>query len=95
MGYMRKKTEAIITAAQDQALQTNWNKHVIDKDISPKCRISQIGDESVMHIASGCEGLKKRQDKVRPNAVGRRVHWELCKKYGIECSKKWYQHMPE
>ena len=26
--------------------------------------------------------------------MGRRVHWELCKKYGIECAGRWYEHVP-
>ena len=96
MGYLKKGTEAIITAAQDQALRTNWIKAVIDKqNISPKCRVCQNADESAMHIASGCEGLAKRQYKIRHDTIGRRVHWELCRKYGIECSEKWYQHIPE
>lgn len=30
-GYMKKGTETIITAAQEQALQANWVKHAIDK----------------------------------------------------------------
>ena len=23
-----------------------------------------------------------------------RVHWEMCRKYGIECNDKWYDHQP-
>ena len=58
MGYMKKGTEAIITAAQGQALQTNWIKHAIDKqDISTKCRIFNT-DQSATHITSGFEGLE-------------------------------------
>ena len=26
--------------------------------------------------------------------MGARIHWELCKKYGIDCAKKWYNHLP-
>ena len=22
------------------------------------------------------------------------VHWEMCRKYGIECAHKWYDHQP-
>lgn len=58
MGCMKKGTEAIITVAQRQALQTNWIKHAIDKqDISPKCRIFNT-DQSETHITSGFEGLE-------------------------------------
>lgn len=56
---MKKGTEAIITVAQRQALQTNWIKHAIDKqDISPKCRIFNT-DQSETHITSGFEGLEQ------------------------------------
>ena len=72
---MKKEIEAIVIAAQDQALRTDWIKLAIDKwDISPKCRICQTEDESVMHIVRGCKGLAKRQYKVRNDAVRRRIH---------------------
>ena len=48
-----------------------------------------------MHIASGCEVLAQRRYKLRHNLVGRRVHWELCKKYNIVCTPKWFDHVPE
>ena len=22
------------------------------------------------------------------------MHWEICRKYGIECTDKWYDHKP-
>ena len=27
--------------------------------------------------------------------MGLRVYWELCKKFGIKCSDKWYKEVPE
>ena len=33
---------------------------------------------------------KRRHDKVCLN-----LHWNLCKKYGVEVEEKWYQHKPE
>ena len=48
-----------------------------------------------MHIASGCEVLAKRQYKLRHDLVGRRVHWEICRKHGIKCTEKWFDHVPE
>ena len=39
-GYLKKETEGLIMAAQDQAIRTNWIRHNIDKeDISPSCRL--------------------------------------------------------
>ena len=26
--------------------------------------------------------------------MGSRIHWELCRKYGIECTEKWFNHIP-
>ena len=47
MGCMKKGTEAIITTAQDQALQTNWIEDAIDEQhISLKCTICQTENES-------------------------------------------------
>ena len=28
------------------------------------------------------------------SATTRWVHWEMCKKYGIKCNDKWYDHQP-
>ena len=25
----------------------------------------------------------------------RKIHWDICKKRGLECSEKWYEHAPE
>ena len=27
--------------------------------------------------------------------VARAVHWNLCKKYQMSCSNKWYEHQPQ
>ena len=29
------------------------------------------------------------------DVVGRVIHWEVCKEYGVECSDKWYEHSPK
>ena len=26
--------------------------------------------------------------------MGLRIHWELCRKYRMECVSKWYEHVP-
>ena len=26
--------------------------------------------------------------------MGSRIHWELCRKYGIKCEDKWFNHVP-
>ena len=94
-GYLGKATEAYICAAQENVLETRGRKkYIYGEDVNPKCRICGLWDENVRHLASGCEELAKRQYVIRHDNMGKRVHWELCRKYGIECGEKWYEHVP-
>ena len=36
----------------------------------------------------------QKQYKRKHDNVARRVHWELCKKHGLESSDRWYEHTP-
>ena len=47
-----------------------------------------------MHLVSVCPKLAQKQYKRRHDNVARRVHWELCKKHGLESSDRWYEHTP-
>ena len=92
-GLLKKETEGMLFAAQEQALRTNSVKAKIDKQpVSPKCRLCGTKEETVMHLGSGCPKLAQKQYKIRLDNVARRVHWELCKKHGLESSDSWYEH---
>ena len=95
-GFLTKATEGYIMAAQEQALQTKWRKSTIEgsEDEDGLCRICGKWFETVKHIVSGCSELAKKQYRIRHDKVGSRIHWELCRKYGIECASKWYDHVP-
>ena len=45
-----------------------------------------------MHLVSGCQKLAQKQYKKRHDNVSRRVHWELCKKHGLERSDRCYEN---
>ena len=95
-GNLKKETEGLLMAAQDQALRTNLIKAKIDKSHDdPKCRMCKEGDESVTHIISQCKRLAQKEYKTRHDNVAKAVHWELCKKNGLEHAEKWYEHVPE
>ena len=49
---------------------------------------------TIIIIISGCKRLAQREYKKRHDKVALRVHWEMCRKYGIECTDKWYDHQP-
>ena len=58
-GWVKKSTEAIITAARDQVLRTNWIKASVDKqECFPLCRVCHSADESAMLIARGICNLQ-------------------------------------
>ena len=51
-GFLKKETEGMLFAAQEQELRT------IDKQtVSPKCRLCGTKGETVMHLVSGCPQL--------------------------------------
>ena len=51
--------------------------------------------KSVQHITSGCEKLAQKEYKRRHGNVAKKVHWDICKKNGLEHSEKSYEHAPE
>ena len=95
-GFLTKASEGYIMAAQEQALQTRWRKSTIEgvEDENGLCRICGKWFETVKHVVSGCSELAKKQYRIRHDKVGSRIHWELCRKFGIECASKWYDHVP-
>ena len=51
--------------------------------------------ETVQHIICECEKLAQKEYKRRHDNVARRLHWDLCKKNGLKCNVKWYEHEPD
>ena len=95
-GFLKKETEGLIFAAQDQALRTNWiKKHIDKRDVSEKCRMCGVRDESVDHLIAECEKLAQKQYKPRHDNIARIVHLELCQKFGLIGKMKWYNHKPD
>ncbi|XP_063604907.1 uncharacterized protein LOC134780228 [Penaeus indicus] len=96
-GIIKKETEGLIMAAQDQALRTNAIKKYIDKaDISPKCRLCGDRDETISHIITECSALAQKQYKYwRHDKVAQIIHWVFCGRVGVKRADKWYDHEPE
>ena len=89
-------TKALLCAAQEQAIRTNYIKHYIDKTSeSNLCRLCGKKGESLRHLVTGCDKLPQKDYKRRDCNVAKKVHWDLCKKNGLEHTEKWYEHDPE
>ena len=90
---IKKETEGLILAAQDQALRLNYVKWKIDKTAaSPICRLCHLKNETADHILSCCSKLSQSEYKSRHDNVAAAVHWCMCRKYLIPCTDIWYEH---
>ena len=93
---LKRETEGLILAAQEQALNTNAiNKNIYGMECSDRCRLCGEALETVTHIVSACSVLAQREYKRRHDKVCLNLHWGLCRKYGLKVCDNWYQHQPE
>ena len=96
-GELKKETEGMLMAAQDQALRTRYIQNRIDgqASVSPMCRKCEQKMETINHIISECPALAQNEYKKRHDTVAKALHWKISKEYNIPCSEKWYNHVPE
>ena len=95
-GDLKRETESLILAAQEQALNTNAiNKNIYGLDCTDRCRLCGTELETATHIVSACSVLAQREYKRRHDKVCANLHWNLCRKFDVDVTEKWYQHQPE
>ena len=59
---LKVETEAMLCAAEEQAIRTNCVKYKIDKTAqSPLCRMCEKKSETISHIVSECEKLAQKE----------------------------------
>ena len=81
---LKGETEGLITAVQDQALNTRYySKHIIKQGTTDRCRMCHKKPEIVEHIISGCQILAAYQYFNRHNQVADQLHLDICRHYGI------------
>ena len=65
-GNLKRETESLIIAAQNNAIRTNYIKAIIDKtQQNSKCRLCGDRDETVNHVLCECSKLAQREYKTR------------------------------
>ena len=93
---LKTETEGFILAAQDQCLLTrNYQGKVRKNGADPRCRICTQNYETIDHIISGCPTVVPNEYLNRHNRVAQYLHWKICKHYGVQHAKNWYEHQPE
>ena len=95
-GRLKKETEGLIVAAQDQVLSTNAIKvKIYNQSGSPMCRLCGVKEETVDHLVSCCEKIAQTDYKGRHDRVATLIHWSLCKQYGFPRCDNWWTHQAE
>ena len=95
-GDLKRETERLLVAAQDQALNTNSvRKNIYHQVESDMCGLCGEKVENVTHTVSACKMLAQKDYKRRHDKVCSHLHWCLSKKYGLDVDNKWYYHRPE
>ena len=94
-GNLKRETESLLIAAQDNAVRTNHIKVRIDKtQQNSKCRLCGDRDETINHIISECSKLAQKEYETRHDRVGKVIPWEICKKFKFDHTNKLYMHNP-
>ena len=77
-GDLKRETESLIVAAQNQSIRTNLVKAKIDKiQKDTLCRLCKKADESIDHVVSGCSKLAQKEYKRRHDNLIKTAHWKL------------------
>lgn len=96
IGELKIETEALITACQEQSVATKYLQTKIYKTGNdPHCRLCKTESETIHHILSGCPILAKKEYLERHNSAAARIHWDICREYGIKTTEKWFEHKPD
>ena len=93
---LRRETESLLCAAQEQALPTMATRaRIYGEDVSPMCRFCHNHQETVHHLVSGCTMLAGTKYKHRHDTIAKYIHWCLLKEHGAPHCPNWLQHKPE
>ena len=92
---IKRETESLIMAAQEQAIRTIVIDARIDRtQEESKCRMCGRADETINHLLSECSKMAQKEYKRRHDWMWKRIHWNVCKKNKIQVKEKWYEHKP-
>ena len=74
-GALKRETENLLCAAQEQAIRTNSVKYSIDKTSeTPRCRPCNKDAEIVTHIINACPNLAKNQYQKSHDKLAKKIH---------------------
>ena len=88
-GDLKKETESLAGAGENQSIRTNLVKAKIDESqLDSFCEVFIKVDESIHHIVGGCSKLAQNEYKRRHDNLTKIVHWKLARKCKFEAGDK-------
>ena len=90
-GNLKRETESLLIAAQDNAIRINYIKDKIQQN--SKCGLCGERNETINRIISECSKLAQEY-KARHDRAGVGIHREMSKKFTFDYTNKWYIHNP-
>ena len=92
---LKRETESILIAAENNAIRTNPIKTRIDMtQQNSRCRLCDDRDEMINHMINECSKLTRNEFKTKHGWVGMVIHCKLYKKLKLDHTNKWYIHNP-
>ena len=92
-GNLKRETESLLMAAQNNSIRTNHIEARIDKtQQNSKCRLCSDRDETINPIISEYSKLAQKEHKSRPDWVGKVINWEMCKQFKFDHTNKSFVH---
>ena len=78
LGHLQRETESLLTAAQNNAIRTNYVKAKLGKtQQNSKCRLCGDRDETIKHIIGKCSKLSQKEYKTRHDLVSKGIVQEI------------------
>ena len=95
-GDLKRETESLMVAAQNQSIRTNLVKAKIGKSQKDMLyRLRKKADEIIDHVVSDCSKLAQKEYKRRHDNLDKIAHCKLARKCNFEAGDKWYEHEPK
>ena len=93
---LKDSTEALIMAAQEQALNTRAiEAQIYHTRQDPRCRLCKEAPETIQHITAGCKMLAGKAYMERHNQVAGIVYRNICVEYGLETPRSKWETPPK
>ena len=76
-GNLKRETESLLSAAQEQTRTTNSVRKKYQENLSNNCRLCETHVENFLHIVSDCSMLAQKEYKRRDDKVCLNIYWTL------------------